>query len=153
MDLVKVDQDVAHIAYFCKCFQWYVTSVLKKCFICFQTYVAATILSECCICFIHVLQVFYLDVAYVSYTCCKCFIWMFYMFHTYVATVCFKCCICVRHMLHQSVSCYKCFIGAWWVMGAWPGRPGMGRHRVGVVKGSRCPRGGELGFSKINCKN
>jgi hypothetical protein len=32
MDLAKVDQDVAHIAYFCKCFQWYVTSVLKKMF-------------------------------------------------------------------------------------------------------------------------
>jgi hypothetical protein len=36
MDVAKVDRDVAHVAYFCKCFQWYVASILKKCFICFR---------------------------------------------------------------------------------------------------------------------
>jgi hypothetical protein len=77
MDVTKVDQDVAHTAYFCKCFQYYVASVLKKCFqmyvvtsvlsgccICFYTYVAS-VLSGCLICCTYMLQVFYLDVAYV----------------------------------------------------------------------------------------
>jgi hypothetical protein len=30
MDVAKVDRDVAHVAYFCKYFQWYVASVLKN---------------------------------------------------------------------------------------------------------------------------
>jgi hypothetical protein len=30
MDLAKVDGDVAHVAFVCKCFQWYVASILKK---------------------------------------------------------------------------------------------------------------------------
>jgi hypothetical protein len=60
----------------------------NKCFILmlhmFPTYVAS-VLSGCCICFTHILQVFYLDVAYVSHMCCN--------------TI-FKCFICVRRMLH-----------------------------------------------------
>ena len=36
MDAAKVDQDVAHVAYFCKFFRWYVLSILKKSFICFR---------------------------------------------------------------------------------------------------------------------
>jgi hypothetical protein len=95
-----------HMMYiFCKSFQWYVASILKKMFHLFLTYVAASVLSGCCIRFTHVasvlsrcsirfthmLQVFYLDIAYVLHTCCKRFIWMLNMFHTYVVTVCFKC--------------------------------------------------------------
>jgi phage terminase small subunit len=30
MDLEKVDRDVAHVTFFCKCFQWYIASILKK---------------------------------------------------------------------------------------------------------------------------
>jgi hypothetical protein len=30
MDITKVDWDVAHVAYFGKCFQCYVASILKK---------------------------------------------------------------------------------------------------------------------------
>ena len=105
MDLAKVDRDVAHVAYFCKCFQRYVASVLKKmfsdvccnrCFIwmlhIFHTHVAS-VLSGCCICFTHMLQVFYQDVVYVSHICCNS---MFHLCPTYVAS---------------SVSCYKCFTG------------------------------------------
>jgi hypothetical protein len=69
-----------HMMYiFCKSFQWYVASILKKMFHLFLTYVAASVLSGCCIRFTHVasvlsrcsirfthmLQVFYLDIAYV----------------------------------------------------------------------------------------
>jgi hypothetical protein len=35
------------------------------------------------------LQVFYLDVAYVSQICCKCTFQMFHPFHIYVAFKCF----------------------------------------------------------------
>jgi hypothetical protein len=50
------------------------------------------------------LQVFHLDVAYVSYICCKCFIWMLHMFsiHTCfpgISDVCCKCFNCFRCML------------------------------------------------------
>jgi hypothetical protein len=69
---------------FYKCFQMYVASVLKKCFICFRRMLQ---------------QVFYLDVANVSRTYCKCFIWMLHMFHTYVASVLSGCYICFTHML------------------------------------------------------
>jgi hypothetical protein len=100
MNVVKVDRDVAHVAYFCKCFQCYVARVLKNVFrpmlqLVFYQYVAyiythvASVLFGCCICFTHILQVFYLDVAYVSHICCDS---MFQMFHY------------VRHMLHPSVS-------------------------------------------------
>jgi hypothetical protein len=44
------------------------------------------------------LQMFYLDVAYVSHICCKCFIWMLHMFHTHVASVLTGYCICFTHM-------------------------------------------------------
>jgi hypothetical protein len=54
----------------------------------FHIYVAS-VLSGCCICFTHMLHVFYLDVAYVL---------------PYVATICFKCFIYVRRKLHLSVS-------------------------------------------------
>jgi hypothetical protein len=113
---------------FAKCFQWYVASVLKIIFYSFHMYVAASVLSGCCICFIHMLQVFILDVAYVSHTCYKCFIWMlhificcnnmFQMFHlwpTYVASKCFM---------------LQVFTRARWVMGARPGCQGMGHSRA-----------------------
>jgi hypothetical protein len=82
MDVIKVDRDVAHAAYVCKCFQCYVASVLKKMFS-----------GICCD------KCFYLDVAYVSHTCCKCFVWMLHMFHTHVASVLSRYCICFTHML------------------------------------------------------
>jgi hypothetical protein len=91
MDLAKVDQDVAYVAYFCKCFQLYVARVLKKYF--------KNMLQ----------QVFYVDVAYLSHICCKYFIGMLHMFHTYVATVFSNvssmsdiCCIQVFHVASVS---------------------------------------------------
>jgi hypothetical protein len=59
----------------------------------FQTYVACV--------FIWMLQVFYLDVVYVSYICCKYFIWMLHIFVNGFQVFC-KCfgCIC---------KCFSCF--------------------------------------------
>jgi hypothetical protein len=83
-------QNVASVSDVCcsKCIIWMLHM--------FHTHVAS-VLSECCICFTHMLRVLYMDVAYVSQIC--------------VATICFKCFICVRRMLHLSVSCCKFFIG------------------------------------------
>jgi hypothetical protein len=67
------------------------------------------------------LQVFYLDVAYVAldiHVCCK---YMFQLFQTYVASVLSRCCICCtsyKRMLQVyvlnvslvSIVCCKCFI-------------------------------------------
>jgi hypothetical protein len=77
--------------------QWlymYVASVCPQCFIYSFRRMLQVCLSRCCICFTHMLQVFYLHVAYVSNgfqvffasvsdTCFKCFISL----HTYVASV------------------------------------------------------------------
>ena len=81
-----------------KYFQTYVaTSVLSGCCICFthmlqlhmfHTHVAS-ILSRCCIYFTHMLQVFYLDVAYVSHICCNSMFQMFHLCPTYVVSKCF----------------------------------------------------------------
>jgi hypothetical protein len=52
---------------------------------------------KCFSCFKHMLQVFYLDVAYVAmtiYVCCKRMFQMFQLFQTYVANVLSGCCIC-----------------------------------------------------------
>jgi hypothetical protein len=64
MDVAKVDRDVKYVAYFCKCFQCYVASLLKNIF-----------LDICCNkCFMWMLHMlFYLDIVYVSHTCYKCF--------------------------------------------------------------------------------
>jgi hypothetical protein len=54
-------------------------------------------LSRCYICFVHMLQVFYLDVAYVCnyfssvFMCSKRMFRMFKLFRTYVAIVLFEC--------------------------------------------------------------
>ena len=77
-DVAKVDWDVAHVALnvsevHCKC--------LFKMFHLFQAYVVVSVLSGCCICFTHMLQVFYLDIAYVSHICCNS---MFHLCQTYV---------------------------------------------------------------------
>jgi hypothetical protein len=54
----------------------------------FRTYVAS-VLSVCCICFTHMLHVFYLDVAYVSHICCNSIFQVFYLCSMYVASKCF----------------------------------------------------------------
>jgi hypothetical protein len=49
--------------------QWlytYVASVCPQCFICVFRRMLQVCLSECCICFTYMLQVFYLDVVYVA---------------------------------------------------------------------------------------
>jgi hypothetical protein len=68
------------------------------------------------------LQVFYLDVAYIAlvvYECCKCIFQMFQLFQTYVASVLSSCCSVHTHMLQSyvvnvssvlDVCCNKCFM-------------------------------------------
>jgi hypothetical protein len=72
-------------------------------------YVAAHVLSTCCICFTNMLQVFYLDVAYVSYACCKCFYldvtYVSHILQQYVSSVSYVsdvCCIQVFHVASVS---------------------------------------------------
>ena len=57
----------------------------------------------------HILQVFYLDVAYVSHICCKCFIWILHTLAT--ACKCFRRMLQVLQTYVASVSdvCCKCF--------------------------------------------
>jgi hypothetical protein len=79
--------------------QMHVASVLSRCCICFHTDVAKRLIEMFLIHFRHMLQVFYLDVTYVSHKCC---------------THLFKCFICFRFMLQQVFfmlqvfSCFKC---------------------------------------------
>jgi hypothetical protein len=67
--------------------QWFVHVCCKRLFLMFHLFFRCMLqvcLSGCCICFTHMLQLFYLDVAYVlqlfssvfhvSYVCFKCFI-------------------------------------------------------------------------------
>ena len=79
MDVAKVDRNGAYAA-----------MAIHAC--------CKSLFQKFCLFLRHILQVFYLDVAYVSRICCKCFIWMlhmfcngytrvFLMFHTYVASV------------------------------------------------------------------
>jgi hypothetical protein len=94
MNVVKVDQDVAHVAYF---LQEFSLVCFDKMFHLFQTYDAASVLSGCYIGFTHMLQV-------VLHTYCKCFIWILHMFYTHIGSVLSGCCICFTYMLQQYVS-------------------------------------------------
>ena len=69
MDVAKVDRDVAHIV---MVVHVYCKHPFQMFLICFQTYVAS-ILFGCCICFTHMLQMFYPYVAYVLQSLFKCF--------------------------------------------------------------------------------
>jgi hypothetical protein len=55
MDVAKVDRDVAYVA----------MVVYVCCKILSPMFMLQVCLSGCCICFTHILEVFYLDVAYV----------------------------------------------------------------------------------------
>jgi hypothetical protein len=88
IDVVKVDQDIAMI--YILMLQAFVPSVLSV----FSDVCCKYVLFGCCICFTYMLQVFYLDVAFVCngfkcfFNClCKCFICLLF--------VGCKCCICV----------------------------------------------------------
>jgi hypothetical protein len=93
-------------------FQTYVTYVSSRC--CKSrsgvAYVAMAILASVCFkcfsCFKRILQLFYLDIAYVAvaiYVCCRCMFQMFHLFRTYIASVSSGCCIGFRHMLQASI--------------------------------------------------
>jgi hypothetical protein len=60
-------------------------------------------LSECCICFTHTLQLFYLDVVYV----CNGF-QVFLGVFVSISEVCFKCFICLQtHVASVTFRCFK----------------------------------------------
>jgi len=77
MDVVKLDQDVAHVVYVASVSEVCCKSLFKM-FLLFQSYIAASVfmlqvasvLSGCCICFTHMLQVYVPNVSYVSDVCC-----------------------------------------------------------------------------------
>jgi hypothetical protein len=84
--------------------QWlytYVTSFYSQCLICvFSRHMLQVCLFGCCICFTHMLQVFYLDVAYVLQ-------WFSYVLAS-VSDACFKCFICLQTYVAIVVSrCFK----------------------------------------------
>jgi hypothetical protein len=126
LDVAKVDL-VLHML---QCLYTYVASVCFKCFRCFQTYVASG-LSGCCTsythtlqvyvfkcfsCFKRMLQMFYLDVAYVVVTI---YTRMFQMYVASVLSGCYICCSGHTHILQEYVlnissisytCCSKCFM-------------------------------------------
>jgi hypothetical protein len=91
MDIAKIDRDIAYIA-------MVVHVCCKLLFSMFHLFFS----EVCCKCvldvayvFIHILQVFYLDVAYVLQ-----WIQVFFWFFSSVLDACFKCFIIFRRMLH-----------------------------------------------------
>jgi hypothetical protein len=86
MDDVKVDRDVHMLQCCTLMLQRSITNVSSV----FLGHMLEVCLSECCICFTHMLQVFYLDVAYVCNDF-KCFQELF----SGVSEACFKCFICL----------------------------------------------------------
>ena len=78
--------------------QWlytYVVSFCSQCFICFYRRMLQVCLFECCICFTHMLQVFYLDVTYIiqwfQVFFFRCFCKYFICLQTYIASVAYEC--------------------------------------------------------------
>jgi uncharacterized membrane protein YgcG len=81
MDVAKRDQDVVYVA-------MVVHVCCKSLFLMFHLFsrrMLQVCLSRCCICFTHLLQVFYLDIAYILQLFFKCFQVFFQVFQTYVA--------------------------------------------------------------------
>jgi hypothetical protein len=85
LDVAKVDRDVAYVA-----------MAIHVCFKCmFQMFhlffymFIASVSSRCCICFTRMLQLFYLDVAYVcnGFQEFSCFLQVFQLFRTNVTSV------------------------------------------------------------------
>jgi hypothetical protein len=100
MDVAKVDRDVLYVAMVvhvcCKSlfqmFHLFFKRMLQVC------------LSRCCICFTHMLQVFYLDVAYVFQWLFKCFHVFLQVFQTQASNVSF---IFRRLFVNVSFRCFK----------------------------------------------
>jgi hypothetical protein len=89
--------------------QWlytYVASVHSLCFSCFFRWMLQVCSSRCCMCFTYMLQVFFLDVAYV----CNYFSCVF----ACVLDTCFECFSCFVRML-QFVS-FGCFKSRLWML-------------------------------------
>jgi hypothetical protein len=85
--------------------QWLYTnvaSVCSYCFICVFEHMLQVYLSGCCICFTYMLQVFYLDVAYVcnSFMCFQVFLQVFQMHILSVSSIFIR----MLQMLYLDVS-------------------------------------------------
>ena len=104
-DVAKIDRDVSYVAVV-------VHVCCKRLFQMFHLFFKRTLqvcLSGCCICFTYMLQVFYLDVAYVFndfssvFRCfCKCFRHMFQVFHL-SSFIHRNCCI---WMFQKQIECW-----------------------------------------------
>jgi hypothetical protein len=97
--------DVANMSHMSQWLYAYVASICPLCFIYFFKHMLQVCLSRCCICFTHMLQVFYLDVMILN-CFCKCFRCMFQVFYlsflyiVSVASKCFKSRSGVAHGMH-----------------------------------------------------
>jgi hypothetical protein len=129
MNVAKVDQDVAYVA-MVMYVQMSVTNVSSM----FSEHMLQVCLSGCCICFIHTLHMFYLDVVYGCNgfqvldvfssgleACFKCFIYL----QTYIATVVFVCYKSNRvlHLSSPSAASSRCVllpVEPFWIGGATP---------------------------------
>jgi hypothetical protein len=82
MDVTKVDRGMLHIL------QKHIVNVCSKCFISFQTYVAVVLYLDVAYVFVHMLQQYVPDVSAVLVLCCSkcCFILqLFYLDIAYVS--------------------------------------------------------------------
>jgi hypothetical protein len=99
IDVTKVDQDVAYVAIV-------VDICCKLLFLMFHLFfirILQVCLSRCYICFTYMLQVFYLDVAYV-WNGFKCFSCVF----ASISYACFKCFICLQtYVAIVASGCFK----------------------------------------------
>jgi hypothetical protein len=118
MDVAKLDRDVVYVASVseacCNRSLKMFSSVFRRMLLAF--------LSGCCTCFTHMLQeyvrnvsaisvlycklqMFYLDVAYVSHICCTYMSQMFHLLQTYVAFKCFMLYVYVSNISSASDLC------------------------------------------------
>ena len=97
----------------------------------FHTHLAS-VLSGYCISFTHMLQVFYLDVAYVSHICCNIMFQMFHLCPMYVTSKCF-----MLQVFHRgTVSDGRTAQAPGWGV-AELGTGGQGRNELALAPGSR----------------
>jgi hypothetical protein len=101
MDVAKVDWGRCCIC--CKWLYTYVVSVYSKYFICFFRRMLQACLFGCCICFTHMLQLFYLEAVYVLQWLFKCFQVFLQVFQTHVSSVS-SAFICMLQIFHFNVS-------------------------------------------------
>jgi hypothetical protein len=96
VQMLKVDRNV-------KWLYTYVESLCSYCFICFSRRMLQVCLFRCCICFTHMLHVYYMDVAYVF-----TMILAVFRYFSSVLDAYFKCFICLHiYVVSVASRCFK----------------------------------------------